>query len=297
MIFSLIFLNSNNDEFEIEFESYDNSISDRWSMALYDQCQRDNRIIEPDRLYNFPDGQWTEEMIVNELNSCIDVLNRYSQVISHRAFVGMPQEQLNNLHHYFENLRGGVLSPGSYYKSANALQRDCLDRYNVIIHRAENFYSGHTKQGVYPRIVSRFHNRQRYPLMDKDYQHFTFERYFGELYINYCEVGKPIYDVYKDNDDIVGEDNIRPLRFYSPDFTCYFHNRSLSSIQNFENGMNEWWDRNDNYLTALGFTKGDPRNAMGYIPVGKLITKYSEQQLVQLICEYNTMDRVEIKHL
>lgn len=233
MKFSIFFLNDNNDEFKLTFETYDNSISNRWASALETQILQNNKIHEPDRLYNFPDEIWTEEKIVEELNSCIDVINLYEEVITHRAYVGMPQEQLNHLHHYFENLRGGILTPGEYFLNATEEQQFYLQRYNVIIHRAENFYSGQVKQGVYPRIVCTFADRRRYDLLDEDYVYFTMERYFGEVYINYCEVGKPLYDVYKDGDDVVGEDNIRPLRYYSSDFTVYFHDCSATSINTF----------------------------------------------------------------
>lgn len=59
--------------------------------------------------------------------------------------------------------------------------------------------------------------------------------------------------------------------------------------------MSEWWDRNDNYLKALGFTKDDPKNAIGNIPVVKLVTDLNERLIVQILCEYNVMDRVELE--
>ena len=131
-------------------------------------------------------------------------------------------------------------------------------------------------------------------MLDDDYTHFTLARKFGEVYINYCEVGKPLYDVYKDGDDIVGEDNIRPLRYYSCDFNTYFFNRSQNNVDKFLQGMNDWWDQNNNYLTALGFTKGDPKNALGNIPVAMLETSKSNQEIINDLCNYNSMKRVEV---
>jgi len=132
-------------------------------------------------------------------------------------------------------------------------------------------------------------------MIDSDYQHFTLLRKFGEVYINYCEVGKPLYDVYKDGDNVVGEDNIRPLRYYSSDFTAYFHSRSNASVQKFLNGMDKWWNLNSNYLSDLGFVKDDPKNAIGNIPVAMLINNgMTPNEIIEKICDYNTMERVEI---
>lgn len=294
MKFKVIFNNSNLEEFELTFNVYNNPTCQRWYNALAEQCNKNNDILEKDRFYNFPNNVWTEETIVNELNSCIDIINARNTVIQHTAFVGMPQEQLNHLHHYFENLRGGILTPGDYWSQATVEEQEALERYNVIIHRAENFYSNAARSFYSPRIVCRFKDRKRYDMLDEDYQYFTLVRKYGEVYINYCEVGKPLYDVYKDGDDIVGEDNIRPLKYYSSDFTVYFHTRSQERVDVFLQGMSQWWDQNNNYLTALGFTKDNPKNAIGNIPVAMLETILTQEEVVNKLCEFNSMNRVEI---
>tara|TARA_B110000503_G_scaffold99799_1_gene149293 strand:+ start:27593 stop:28483 length:891 start_codon:yes stop_codon:yes gene_type:complete len=294
MKFKLVFNDTANNEFELIYKVYSNSTAVRWFTALVEQCNKDNCILEKDRFYNFPDNNWTEEIIVRELNNCIEIINNKKPVIFHTAYVGMPQEQLNHLHHYFEDLRGGILTPTDFWSNATKQEQESLERYNVIIHRAENFYSNAAHRFFNPRIVCRFNNRTRYDMIDEDYQYFTLVRKFGEVYINYCEVGKPLYDVYKDGDNIVGEDNIRPLKYYSSDFTVYFHNRSNERVNIFLEGMNRWWDSNNNYLTALGFTKDDPKNAIGNIPVAMIETSLSREEVVDKLCKYNSMSRVEI---
>lgn len=42
------------------------------------------------------------------------------------------------------------------------------------------------------------------------------------MYLNYCEVGKPLLDVFKDRDSIVGDNNIKPQRHYNADFMIKF---------------------------------------------------------------------------
>jgi hypothetical protein len=119
-------------------------------------------------------------------------------------------------------------------------------------------------------------------------------RTFGEVYINYCEVGKPLYDVYRDGDDIVGEDNIRPLRYYSPDFRVHFHEKSKKDVDEFLIGMDRWWNDNHEYLAATGFHKNDPKNAIGNIPVAKLDTDLSNNEIVNKLCKFNIINSVSI---
>jgi hypothetical protein len=292
MRYNLFLKDKDDNEYSLLFEVYSTDIANKWFASLVEQCQKSNEIIEKDRFYNFPDSEWTEEKIVGELNSCIETINQYKHVIDHLAYTGMSQDQLNILHVYFEKLRGGVLAPTSFFVHAPKEIKEAVERYNVLIHRAENFYNGKNK--VLPRIVCRFKDRKRFLLADEDYEEFTFQREYGEVYINYCEVGKPIYDVFKDGDDVVGEDNIRPLRYYSPDFTVYFYNRSQESVQKFIDGMDKWWDENNEHLSKLGFQKGDPKNAMGYIPVARLISNETKEEVVSKMCKYNIMDRVEV---
>jgi DNA gyrase subunit B len=116
----------------------------------------------------------------------------------------------------------------------------------------------------------------------------------GKMYEQDYKIGKPLYDVYKDGDDLVGEDNIRPLKWYSPDFTAYFHDRRKTSVDSFLEGMNKWWDINKNYLATLGFKKEDPKNAIGNIPVAMLESELSKEQIISNLIEFNKIHKVEI---
>lgn len=295
MNFDIVFKNLYQEELRLNYSVYTDDISLRWYDALKEQCKKDNKIYEPDRMYNFPNNEWTEEKLVSELNECITKINKNEKVIEHFAYVGMQQDRLNILHHYFEELRGGVLTPTNFWNDADEDVRYALERYNIIIHRAESFYHNRTLDANSPRIVCRFKDRIRYPLEDEDYEKFTLIRKFGEVYINYCEVGKPLYDVFKDGDDIVGEDNIRPLQYYSCDFNVSFHERSFRSAFLFLCKMDEWWDRNHNYLTSLGFNRDDPKNSIGNIPVAILTDKdIAKEEIIIKLSEYSFIDRIEI---
>jgi hypothetical protein len=44
----------------------------------------------------------------------------------------------------------------------------------------------------------------------------------------------------------------------------------------------------------LGFQKNDPKNSIGSIAVAEMITEISEEELVDTLSNYLTIDRIEI---
>jgi hypothetical protein len=108
----------------------------------------------------------------------------------------------------------------------------------------------------------------RRPLKSEDYRQFTLGKVHGHVYLNYCEVGKPLWDVFKDDDDVIGDGNIRPLRWYSGSFRIWFgeDRRHEDQLARF----NEWFDRNRRRMNALGFVQDSPDLSLGEIPVAAL---------------------------
>lgn len=295
-IFKIVFKNSFQELFKLSFKVYDTDIGHKWFNALNEQVEQNSQIYEPDRFYSFPSDVWNEENIVNELNKCIDEINSTKTIIKHRAYVGMSQKNLNHLHHYFENLRGNINSPADFWLNSSAATKKILERYNVLIHRAEDFYL-QKPLNLEPRIVCTFQNKKRYELSDNDYKNFTLVKNFGEVYINYCEVGKTLYDLYRDDDNIIGEDNIRPQRYYSADFKVHFHTTTQLHSNNILNKMDKWWQKNHNYLLSLGFSPNNPRNAIGNIPVAKIIDcDIENNNILYKLCDYNYMEKIELQH-
>jgi hypothetical protein len=281
--FYVEFTNASNYLYKIHFLTYNNSISKKWYCELKNQCEKSNLVYEPDRVYDFSRNHWNEHRVVTELNSCISVINGNNTVIKETAHVGMDQHHLNLLHHYFEKLRGGVLTPGKYWKAASNEQKMSLERYNVLIHRMEALKQRNDQLG--PRFVCTFYGYERKKLSTDDYTYFKTTLSAGEAYVNYCEVGKPLYDVFRNGDDIIGDDNIRPLRYYSPDFGVYLTNVKFSD-------MNEWWNINREKLSKLGFFEHDVTNAIGNIPVARIESKKSIEKIVKELEEFDRIVQV-----
>lgn len=152
----------------------------------------------------------------------------------------------------------------------------------------------------YATIIGTYHNRPRHPLEDADYNYYTFKWEFGTVYINYCEVGKPLLDVFKDQDELVGDDNIRPLHYYSADFQIKFGPSTPDNVYMERlNLFNQWWDIKSDYLKSIGLVK-NKKLALGMIPVAKLnkdksqLNELTDVEIVQVLSTYQTIKATEI---
>lgn len=261
-------------------------------------------ILNQNRLHNFPGSSFDRHSIPEQLNQCIDAINGYAPgIITLRAAAQMTQDHLNRLHYYFEILRGTVLNPPEFWLRAPVHVQAALKQLNLLIHRFEDFERSEQRlrEGLPPKahMVLGFEERPRYRLADEDYLQCTKQLRFGAWYLAYCEVGKPLWDVFQDKDDVIKDADIRPLHYYSAEGHIEFgasmpddeHERLMAPFW-------RWWDENEAKLANLGFKKGDPKNAIGMIPVADLdrdrgrLQGLSENEIRSLIGGYQFMSRV-----
>lgn len=255
----------------LKFKVRNTDIAERWYNELLSAIHRSD-FCEKDRIYNF--GETIDDVMADLIHSA-EMINSWDPIID------LTKTDMNHLHKYFEIMRGSSENPATYFTNAPKYVRDHIDRYNVLIHKIEAFESG------IKRMVIRSRARKRLMLDSNDYDKFTTDLKFGTAYINYCHVGKPLYDVFKDNDDIVGEHNIIPQSKYSSDMCILFSDVSYNVIDFFD-----WFDKKSNWLNSLGFNKDDPKIALGMIPVADLIISTDRQSILDMISCHKEYDTV-----
>jgi len=245
------------DNIDLDFHVRDTPIAIRWFDEIAHSV-KNSQFIERDRLYNFIDDS---EEIMDELIHCAELINTWKPLID------LSSHDHNHLHKYFEIMRGSIENASHHWNSAPLFVRKQIERFNILIHKMESYDDG------WKRIVIRSDPRPRKDLHPEDYSYFTPDLTYGTAYINYCHVGKLPYDVWKDGDEVVGEENIVPQTKYSSDMVIYFSD-SRYDVE----GFNKWW-------------KGGP-TPVGKIPVADLYTELSRDEIIQMISKnrvYNTV--------
>jgi hypothetical protein len=286
---------------ELYFDILDNSIAKKWAVEV----SKNYSIYENDRFINWTNNKKDKNYYVNELNNQMKIVDDYAPNTIPFFFNidQVNQNSFNILHKYFEETRGPIEDPPEFYKNAPHDVQEAINRFNIMIHEFESLEFNQSKNNTHPesRVIVTFNNRIRYELEDEDYDHFTFKWTFGDVYINYCEVGKTVIDVIKDNDTIVGASNIRPLRYYSADLQVKFsptvddveYNRRKQIIKN------KYIEKKD-FFESLGLFY-DKKLSLGLIPVAKLNRENSgfmnmtDFEIISSLGEFYTVNKTEIK--
>lgn len=282
----------------IYFDLLTTSIANKWA----DEVANNYPFFETDRFSNWPNGKNMSDFY-RELKEQIDIVNEYKP----NTIVGLShifnQSLLNYLHKFFEELRGPVDEPAEFYATAPDNVKQAITKFNILIHECEHYMFNLETMKLtnhpYATIVGTY-NGPRYQLDDGDYDHYTFKWTFGTVYINYREIGKPLLDVFKDQDDVVGDTNIKPLHYYSADFQIKFGPSTLDIIYDQRVEMfDAWYESKKEYFESLGLYK-DKKLALGLIPVAQLnitdsaLDQLSEVEIITELSKYQQIKKTEL---
>jgi len=238
------------------FNVHDTNIAQRWVNEIKQQYP----LYETNRFQGWPNSHKDVKYYQQELFKQVDIINEYKSGTIYGFENIQGQEILNYLHKFFEDLRGDAEEGTEFYRSAPQHIKFAIDQFNVLIHECEHYIRNPSS----PTIIVTFNHRPRFKLIEDDYNFFTFKWKYGEVYINYCEVGKPLLDVFKDKDEHIGEDNVRPQSYYSADFMVKFGMDTPDVIYNHRLEMfKQWYSQQDYNFENL---------SLGMIPVASLET-------------------------
>ena len=259
-----ITLTNGTEDATLIFKVRETAIANKW----FEELCKNYSIFENDRF-----SSWhLQNNLINDINKQIDIINSYNKVIDIKASNDITQSDLNYLHKFFEDLRGEVVQGTEWFNNAPENIKEALEKFNILIHHLEE----NLRSPNHPTLVVTFKDRPRYQLTDEDIKYFTFNWRKGTVYINYCHVGKPILDVFKDNDKIAS--GVRPQTHYSADFMIKFGPSTKFYIFILKKiAINIW----------LRFQKFKFKNPnIGYIPVADIVGDFK-------IEEYRKFNRVK----
>lgn len=248
-------------------------LTDKFSLLWYDEVCKIylNGIRENKRIYGF-NNEWTYDKCLNKIKTIVNTVNNYKPFIDYNI-EELDQQKLNDLHVFFENMIGvdstntKLERPGDFFDSAPDEIKDAIVEFNVLIHRIESmdpdsFWS--------KRIVITFNDRPRHKIPESELYRFDFRIKPGDVCLNYCHVGKPLYDVYSNDDHSITEENIFPQSHWSADFHMMFKT-GLGFNNSYHESVANWWKENKKELNSMGFYEGDFKNAWGLFKVAEVV--------------------------
>jgi hypothetical protein len=201
----------------------------------------------PDRFYGFGTVQQEQQRAVDMIQQCITTINNHRPIVD-REFE-YTQDGLNYLHNIFERYHGLLDQQTSeYWHSAPNAVRQALANLNLAVHRAEA-----AQRSPRPEFICTWFGMPKTQCLSSQLQHQYGEPAikFGTVYLNYCEIGKTVEDLTRDNDQYIGEEAFRPFGHYSADFFVAFYDLDLTSmyprIQNYIESQQNFFDKHNIY--------------------------------------------------
>jgi hypothetical protein len=286
-----ITLTNHTSDYDLYFDVVDISIAHRWLQEVNLFIQNNQPWDDSTRFYNFPNTVWTQESTAKKIQQLCRTINAHSPglvVIPNSS--GITQDELNYLHNIFERYHGlyDQQSSNKFYSTAPAEVQQALGDLNIWIHRYESL-------GDIPRFVMTWRDKPgRQPIHDTDFQYFTLAEEWGDLRLNYCEIGKPLYDLWHDNDRYISAAAFKPQHWFAFDFTVRFTSHDPNYFGQVEDHIWNYFDDNSDMFANLGYKKHDPKLALGAITVAKLRQSQPRDVIMQMIDQHQTVKRISI---
>jgi hypothetical protein len=271
MIFHLHLLNEKtNSIHKLDIEPINNILGQSWAVLLKEAILSKNCwLVETDRIYHLND-EWSPENTIIKMNECIDVVNSYDNIINYKLDLNPDQEAMNYLHTFFEHLRGKDEDPPEWYINSPRYVKDAVTLFNVLIHRYESFIR---KKRV-SKITVSYKNRPTREMTFKEKKNFYPIVKAGDVFLKYCHKGKDLLDIFKDQDEHVGNENILPQHKISSDFNIVLDN---FIEENTAKDLFSWLEDKKDFLKSIDIDINNPEITIGKGIVGKVITNDIEQ--------------------
>ena len=270
--FSLILENKATSEtMKLPFNVLENSTAKKW----FHQMICDLKTCRLKDSFRYFGNSKTKEETVDELNTIIDSINYEDRdaCLPNVSLGILNQTMCNFLHDYFVKTR----CLDSYNGLSQEL-RDAIEHLNKLIHHYEGL-----QRGAVPRITCNFEGKQKFSLEEEDYDNFTCDCSFGDIFITYCITGKAYTDVFKDKDDICDNDEIIPQNIFSSDFEVRLGTRPFV-LQKEEFFV---------WLRGRGLDPEDKHLALGRIKVATLASPIGSE--IERIVDFQSVKSIEVE--
>lgn len=288
---------ANDSQMNLQFDIHPTSVAQRWARSV-EQAHQQSRILEADRWYNFPGHSLSSlESVVAGLEKNILALNEiHPGLIEVNWNRESPQETINELHIHFadSHLVEKRITEQSY---------PLWFEFNNLLHAFEAVERSKQveNQAGIPNasMVITWEKHFKQELKEEDYSHFTIAKKFGTCYVNYCQVGRHVFEMFQAQDLELDPEHVQPLRSVSADTYLWFG--QSTGVQGFtrkSEALEKWFHDNEAYFRKLGLIWGDPRLAIGWLPVatirGQFNSVASQKELIHNISRMKAVHSLQV---
>jgi hypothetical protein len=259
----------------LDYQIYSHSFAGRWWNVALESGFSEGRFgginFSGQPFDNEDDVVVTLNALIMKINSFLMINKREDILIHHLVEKKVKQSVLNELHLFFEKY-----DPDKFFYPI----KNTLRMLNFFIHKMESFSDGKINDcGIIDIASLKFENCD---FESEDWQLFTMDWIWGQLYLSYTQVGVPTAQAYKNNSIPVPQDH------YSAGILLSFVNDSEFDEQN---KFNEW-------ALSAGLNPADPKIAAGYIPLGMLmntpVNNDEKLEFLKNLGKFKSLQKIEL---
>ena len=277
-------------EQELSFVIGETNIAQRWARKLHFAISKRYKLDDPRRFYGHTSLSKESKDTLKWITECIDTINDHDPIIERSISRVDDQDTLNYLHSMFEQYHGQLGEPTGWFESAPDTVQKAIAELNVLVHRCESLV-----RGAKPRLVCTYY---RMPKQDclawSDYDLITDHTAFGDLCLNYCEIGKTLEDFWRDQDEYVTAQTFKPFKYFSADFNVRLYELNAEELQEQRTGIAEYYDANREQFESAGIRdRRHPHLKAGTIVVAQLIPEHRDKALT-VFAEHSYVSSIEL---
>ena len=206
-------------ELSLRWKVEKNEAANIWLKTLLISLASDQLI--KNRFAGFRSSNRDELFLQNQLNSCIEIINRESTYRIEQVFkVGSSQELLNSIHHHFSVLIGKEGEESSFWKGCSSQVKSAVCGLNDYVHEIEALRRSLDGSGAYCCVE--FFEAAGIEIPARWDHLFTLDQNFGDITLHYDQIGKTWLEVLIDEDESIIDEAIRPLSRITGSFNVNF---------------------------------------------------------------------------
>lgn len=252
--------------FDLEWEILDSPAARAWTKLLKIYLKADFETSF--RFVGFINSKRDYEFLSQKLNDAIKLINqdgRYN--IKEESPASFTQEFSNIIHHHFEVLKETNQETSQFYADSPTLVAYAIDDLNYYIHEMESLTrrlenDKNDPSDIFAGVTNCFENFPKFSIPDSFSKHFTLDNSFGDIVMQYSQIGKTLWEVFIDNDDQIYDGAIIAHQFLTAEFDILF-----GEVKNIESIKEQFFE----FLTERGLDPNDESLRLGFLPLAKLI--------------------------
>lgn len=289
--------NRSGQTFDLTYQIRNTKAAEIWAGCVKRSSEK--RPADDNRFYNFPNQpQFELDSLVKKLDLNLSELKKlHPELDFPKLDKSKLQESINHLHFNFAHSH-------HVEKRMTDLNKYAWQEFNQLLHAIESallneFSLRHTGLNLSHIIFNWNDSEDLVAIPEESYKDFVINFEFGLVYAHYSQVGRHIHEMYRSKDDHLDNAHIQPYRFIGANTNLWFgpttgHGFAHTQMQ----AIQEWFEQRKSRFNALGLYWGDPKLAIGRLPVARLenqLCSHTEvRDFVNHVSQFDQVLKVEI---